>query len=239
MALTICTFKWGTKYGAEHVRRLCSMLRRNLTITFDFLLISDDPADAALAEELGTRWAPLWDEMRDAKLCGVRLRAFGADMAEFIGPRFAWVDLDMVITGNVDHIFGRKESFVALSTPAGPLAYNGSIVIMDAGARRHVYDDWSPDSYATLPAFYESLGMRHGGQSDEGWMTFTLGTREARINGGWGQRADGVYFFRHDLYAGRQKLPHDARIVIMNGRSFDPAFPALQNRCPWIGEHWR
>lgn len=236
--LTICAFKWGDKYTLDHVGRLRLMLARNLTIPWEMALISDDPDDAHFTSKAGIRHIPLWPEMRDAKLCGVRLRAFGADMAGVIGPRFAWVDLDVVITGNVDHIFGRKEPFVALSTPQGPLAYNGSLVMMDAGARAEVLGKWTPAAYSGLQEHYDRLGMPAGGVSDEGWMTAVLGPDEARINGGWHRRDDGVYFMRKDLAGGRKPLPADARMVIMNGRAFDPSFPAMQ-RLPWVRQHWR
>lgn len=236
--LTIATFKWGDKYTHRHVDVLHSMLRRNLTLPFDFACITDDVRGEMRDTATGVRYLPLWPEMRDAKLCGVRLMAFSPWMRELIGHRFAWVDLDVVITGNVDHIFGRKEAFIALSTPAGPLAYNGSLVMMSAGAHTKVWETWTPAAYALMPAHYAAKGMLAGGQSDEGWMTYTLGTGEARFNGGWGRRDDGIYFFRRDLKAGLEPLPLDARMVILNGRSFDPSFPEMQ-RIPWVRDHWR
>lgn len=241
--LTICAFKWGDKYTMEHVDKLYNMLRRNLTIPWEFALITDSPLTTTwrLNTEPGApgfRFIPLWSEMREAKLCGVRLRAFGKDMAEVIGPRFAWIDLDVVITDNVDHIFGRKEDFIALSTPQGPLAYNGSLVMMDAGSRSRVFDTWEARHYEAMPAYYAKRGMHAGGQSDEGWVTFVLGSDEWRFNHGWGQRNDGIYFFRKDLAAGAHPLPIGACMVIMNGHRFDPSFPAMQ-ALPWVREHWR
>lgn len=225
--LTICTFKWGDKYTDEHVRRLHSMLARNLTIPWRFLLITDRPSE---------QWdvLPLWEDMRNTNLCGVRIRAFGKDMAERIGPRFAWIDLDVVITGNVDHIFGRTEDFVGLQTAGPPLPYNGSLVMMDAGARSQVYERWTPEEYASIRAYWGAQGIKSGAQSDEGWIGYVLGNDEARIT-----RDDGVYYFRRQLGAGKIPLPADARLVILNGRAFDPAKEALQEQCPWIKEHWR
>lgn len=245
MTLQICTFKWGSKYSMEHVFRLRNMLARNLTIPWRFNLITDnalrDDYEWRQDREHPTdyRILPLWPEMRDAKLCGVRLRAFAPDMRQMIGERFAWVDLDMVITGNVDHIFSRTEPFIALATPQGPLAYNGSLVMMDAGAREMVYFGWSRAAYSKLPEIYRRLGMEAGGESDEGWMTLVLGSLEPTFNGGWGKRTDGIYYFRKDLAGGRLPLPEDARMVVMNGRAFDPSFEDLQRRAPWIAEHWR
>lgn len=242
MALQIVAFKWGDKYTMEHVKRLRSMLARNLTIPWEFVLITDKQAEdtGALVGDfdrgLFTRVLPLWGEMRDAKLCGVRLRAFGADMRERIGERFAWIDLDVVITGNVDHIFGRTEPFVALATPRGPLVYNGSLVMMDAGAFRGVLERWTPERYQDLGPHYAKMGMHAGGVSDEGWMTAQI-PLDDRVAGTVG-RADGIYYFRHDLARGARPLPPDARMVIMNGRANDPSNAEAQ-RLPWVQEHWR
>lgn len=236
--LRIVTFKWGSKYRAEHVRRLENMLTRNLTIPFEFVLITDKPDDDA---DLAERVIPLWQDMQDAKLCGVRLRAFGPDMAELIGPRFAWIDLDVVITANVDHIFGRTEPFIALSTPRPPMPYNGSLVMMDAGAREEVYSRWNMQDYWTEgERLGRENGVKAGTVSDEGWMWHVLGTEEPVFNGkGWEGREDGIYYFRHDLKQGVKPLPEGACMVIMNGRAFDPSLPRWQSRCPWIKEHWR
>lgn len=246
MTLQIVTFKWGSRYTADHVVRLRNMLYRNLTIPWEFVVITDAIGSAdewAKTPELEgivpTRFLPLWNEMRDTKGCGVRIPAFAPHMREFIGPRFAWIDLDVVITGNVDHIFGRTEDFIALRPPQGPLAYQGSLVMMDAGAAKEVYEHWTPSRYEALKGFYAGSGMLAGEVSDEGWMTYVLGSERPAINGGWGKREDGVYFFRKDLARGLKPLPEDARMVIMNGRANDPSFGDLQRKCGWIREHWR
>lgn len=236
--LTICTFKWGSKYGLDHVHRLRNMLARNLTIPWRFVLITDDYHGDPGQDPVETEVVRLWEWGADLKLCGRRIYAFAPEMRELLGERFAWVDLDVVITANVDHIFGRMEKFVALSTPQGPLAYNGSLVMMDAGARGHVWADFTGAAYGRLPAYYAERGMMAGGESDEGWMTLKLGPGEARINGAWGRRDDGVYFFRHDLARGKKLLPADARMVILNGHANDPSFPAI-NALPWVRQHWR
>lgn len=232
--LTIAAFKWGHKYTKDHVIRLRNMLRRNLTIPYEFALITDADEDDTPD---GVRYIPLWSEMQDAKLCGVRLRAFGKDMRTIIGPRFAWIDLDVVITGNVDHIFSRREPFIAAATPRPPMPYNGSIVMMDAGARSQVYEGWTMEAYHRLGLAYGAAkGVKAGTVSDEGWMAIVLGDGEAR----W-TMADGIYYFRRHLLAGGNpgRLPKGCRIVIMNGRRFDPAFYEWQQQCPWIEEHWR
>lgn len=235
--ISICTFKWGNKYTQRHLVNLARMLHRNLTIAWEYVIISDDVADQKMgpllrAMGIETRVIPLWSEMRDAKLCGVRIAAFQTHMRKLIGPRFAWIDLDVVVTGNLDHVFSRTEDFVALATPQGPLHYNGSLVMMTAGARRQVYDRWNPRAYVALAPHYLALGMKHGGQSDEGWMTYVLGEGEARVG-----KDDGIRYFKHLL--GSPMLPPGTNLVVMNGLRYDPSMPTWQDGFPWIKEHWR
>lgn len=231
--LSICVFKWGDKYSTEHVRRMHNMLARNLTIPWQFVVITDDPeGDRAAHHRIDVKFVRLWDEMRDTKYCGVRIRAFGADMMHRIGPRFAWVDLDVVITRNVDHLFSRSEDFVALATPNPPMPYNGSLVMMDAGARAQVLAKWTPDAYAETRAYWDRLGVRAGAESDEGWMGRVLGDKEATFT-----QSDGIYYLKR--LAPKYKLPIDACMVVMNGRKADPSFHEWQKTSPWIKEHWR
>lgn len=229
--LRICVFKWGDKYSRRHVEVMRNMLQRNLTIPYEMVVISDNPRDYEIE---GVRYVPLWTQMREAKLCGVRLHAFHPSMADLIGPRFAWIDLDVVITGNVDHIFGRTERFVALQPPRPPMPINGSLVMMDAGVFPHVQSGWTLKKYHEVGDSLSRIhGIKAGTTSDEGWMWANVGENEAKIS-----RADGVYFFKHDLQRGLTPLPADAKMVIMNGKAFDPSMPQWRAKCPWIREFW-
>jgi len=245
MTLTICTFKWGAdRYSLRHVSALYLALKRNLTLPFEFALISDDLGDEAFCDKAGIRFIRLWEEMKHVKNCGVRLPAFHPYMRHVIGPRFAWLDLDVVITGNVDHIFSHPEPFVGLRTPAPPMPFNGSFVMMDAGAFPQVLSEWTPERYEACGEFWIAAGCAGGGASDEGWMGRMLaGQPGVATVGGLEGNADGIYYFkRHMLekrYRGRIPLPADARMVIMNGRRFDPSLPEWQARAPWILDHWR
>lgn len=237
--LSIVTFKWGSKYTDEHVYRLGSMLARNLTIPFEYVLITDTPENWTTARRhtgAPRRVIRLWDEMRDAKLCGVRLKMFDPNI-KLLFERFAWIDLDVVITGNVDQLFSRTESFVALATPRRPMPYNGSLVMMNAGCRPSVYTEWSLSAYRSRgEAYGRRMGVKHGTVSDEGWMAEILGHSEARF-----ELASGIEYYKNMKRGqdGKTILQSSTKLVIMNGRRFDPAFPALQAESPWIKTFWR
>jgi hypothetical protein len=242
--LPICSFKWGDRYTAAHLTAMRDMLARNLTIAHEFCVISDREADAAIP---GVRYIPLWTDMRGTRGCGVRLRAFGADMATIIGPRFAWIDLDLVILSNVDHIFSRPEPFVALRPPRPPMPYQGSLVIMDAGARAGVLDQWTPQEYERRGDWLgKRYGIAAGTVSDEGWMWSCLSAGEpdwpwTPLTRGEAQIGPDarVYFWKRDLDSGRLPPPPGAAIIVMNGRMNDPSFAACRRRAPWIAKHWR
>ena len=171
-------------------------------------------------------------------------------MAELIGPRFAWIDMDVVVTGNVDHIFGRPEPFVMLATPKPPLPYNGSFVMMDAGARAGEVLPVDPRRYAGVADQWwtddEPRRRVPGGPSDEKWIGACLCNedprlpmaKEATVGGLAG--VDGIYYYRRHLQeAGRERtLPDDARLVIFNGRG-KPWDADVRARSPWIVANYR
>ena len=224
-------FKKGIVYTAGHVNRLRNMVARNLSLDHQFCCITDDPIGIDEAIQV----IPLWPDLADLGRCYVRLKAFAAEMATVIGPRFVSIDLDCVITGDIAPLIERREDFIIWGDVASNTPYNGSLWMMDAGARRQVWDDFDP---ATSPA--EGRRRRHIG-SDQAWIAARLGPGEAR----W-TRQDGVLSFRRHVLSRRRRwrpeermeLPEGARIVFFHGRH-DPSHREVRRLCPWVGEHWR
>jgi hypothetical protein len=106
--------------------------------------------------------------------------------------------------------------------------YNGSMMLLTAGARSKVWSNFDPVSSPR-----QSLAARCWG-SDQGWISYTLGKGEAK----W-TKADGVYSFRNDIQRTdvARHLPPNARIVIFHG-SHDPWGPMAQ-RYQWVQQHYR
>jgi hypothetical protein len=167
--------------------------------------------------------------------CYVRLKAFSRISREVLGPRFVSIDLDCVVTGNLDDILGRTEDFlickrarVAKSEYAEP--YQASMWMMDAGARAHVWESFRG------PASLERLaGRKHEKiykKTDQGWMIYQLGKREAV----W-TMDDGVYhwpWLRENELSGY--LPKNARIIFFQGREK----PWNMAEAPmWVRRHYR
>lgn len=220
------------RYGPRHVNILAAAVRRNLTLDHEFVCITDDPEGLNPA----IRVVRLWDDWRGLGGCYTRLRAFAPDMAEIIGPRFVWMDIDCVVTGNLDPLFDRPEDFVIWSNGVSNNPYCGSMVMMTAGARQRVWRDFDP---ATSPM----RAKRYVG-TDQAWIASKLGRGEAV----WTRR-DGVLSRYHTGLMdskllgragriGRKELPAGARVVFFHG-PVDPSQPTLQEHFPWIREHWK
>ena len=241
--ITIACWKWKRiptghqlpnvcDYTADHVNTLQGMLERNLTIDHRFVCITDEP------EGIHGETIPIW-ELYEAGGCYHRLRAFGEGMGDLLGPRFAWIDLDCVITGNVDHLFGIDNDFAINRYPyeGRPFQfYNGGLVVMDAGCRKLVWELFdpreSPARVAQLNAQKKVIG------TDQAWISLVLGDGERTFD-----KRDGVYEAmtldrmirkrrRTDIQ--HAEPPEDAAIVFFSGPR-DPSRGGL----PWVRRYYR
>lgn len=233
--LVVTTFKWHvpgyrSTFTAEHVNILRRMVARHYADPHEFVCITDDPSGI----DPDIRIVPMWSDAtevisphgRHAPSCYRRLKLFAPEMAEIIGPRFINLDLDTVIVNDIRPILNRPEDFVAWGETDPRSFYNGSMFLMTAGARKHV---WEQFNGTTSPMQAYRAG-KFG--SDQGWMSYILGPGEATWN-----RSHGVYSYRVHLEAKGGALPPDARIVHFHGK-VDPDSPKAQ-RLKWVREAYR
>ncbi len=206
-------------YSAEAVNRKVVELQRYLSIPHDVVCITDDGRGLSSA----IRVVPLWPEGRELGGCWCRLKAFAPEMRELIGPRFVWIDLDSIVVGPLDPLFERAEPAVfyrsdsVVGTP-----YNGSMVMMDAGARAEVWTSFDP---ARSPALARAAGYKG---TDQSWIAHVLGGAEPV----W-TRVDGVLHFTLDCAL---DLPLDSRIVFFPG-VYKPHMALVRQQAPWIARY--
>ncbi len=233
--LRIVCWKWKapagyrSQFNAKHVNVLRSMVERNYRKPHEVVCITDDPSGI----DDRVRIIPLWDD--HAKMpsphgagnpsCYRRLKRFSAQAAEFIGPRFVSVDLDCVITGDVAPLWDREEDAVFWGDTNPTTPYNGSMILLRAGTRTKVWDEFDPQF---SPAKAKALGYFG---SDQAWIGAALGPNEPK----WSQ-ADGVYSYRCDLKHRGGRLPPDAKIVLWHG-NVDP-WSREGQRLDWVRKHW-
>jgi hypothetical protein len=226
--LQIVLWKWANPnrlhilfdYSADAVNRLRRQLEEHLSIPHDVVCVTDNPAGI----DSGIRIVPLWSDAGHLGGCWRRLRAFAPDMRELIGPRFAWIDLDSVIVGPMDDILGREEPIVLYrSNSVEGTPYNGSMLLMDAGARPQVWDTF--EEQRSLEVVKEA-GLTG---TDQAWIAHTLGPNEAV----W-TADDGVMHFMRDCVP---DLPGRSRIVFFPGVQ-KMHMPNARRHAPWIDERF-
>lgn len=234
-------------YVADHVNRAASMLSRHVTRPHEVVCVTDMP-DGIVP---WVRIVPMWDDLADLGKCYRRLKVFDPAMREVLGPRVVSMDLDTVITGNLDHLFAGDEPFKIWGdrVPRAMVAsepYCGSLFMLTPGYRPDVFTSFDPGVALDLRKRYGFVG------SDQAWMSHVIKGAPT-----W-TKADGVYSFRLDIklkvnirsrgrIAGRGgatqtmrrgDLPPEARIVFFHGLE-DPSQTHLHVHHKWILEHWK
>lgn len=210
--LNIVTWRWGKKYSELYVDALRAAIERHVHQEFKFCVFTPQEEDEYLTKIPG---------------CFARLRMFDPEWQQRnnLSGRIVCIDLDTVVTDNLDPLFERSEDFVILhgGNKSNPCPYNGSMWMLRAGSRPDVWKDFSLKR-ATESGFYEF-------PDDQGWFAHKL-PRAA----GWKVGTGGIYCFKKPGWPkGSDDLPKDARVVFFPGWRDPSKFTHLS----WIKENWQ
>jgi hypothetical protein len=184
---------------------------RNMKTSHRFLVCPPDPRDEGLTTIPG---------------CFARLRCFDpewqARQGIAPGDRILNLDLDLVVTGELDSLIERPEPFVILQgvNAANPNPYNGSIWSLTAGYRPDVWSDFSLEAAGRVPWY--------AFPDDQAWFRAMI--PEAGAIG----PSDGFYGFQKPGWPDGLDLPVNARAVAFFGRRDPSQFESL----PWVRTHW-
>ncbi len=209
--LNICVWRWGQKYPGHYVERLKAGLARHLKQEFKFGVFAPDAEDEYLTKVPG---------------CFCRLRMFDPDWQRRHGleGRIVSIDLDCVITGPLDELFDRPESFVILrgGNASNPCPFNGSMFMLRAGEHADVWRDFSLKNASQIP-FHEF-------PDDQGWLAHRLPQAA-----GWAVGPEsGVYCFQKPGWPVGEGLPNDAKLVAFPGWRDPSRFTHLD----WVKTNW-
>lgn len=233
--LDIVTFKWKAPAGGyrstftgNHVNTLAAMVRRDYQKEHRFSCITDDPTGI---DQTKVRVIPLWSDFSNLPSayggrnpsCYRRLKLFAPQIEEIIGRRFVSMDLDMVTTGDLIPLWDRPEDIVLIrsATPPPRYRYNGSMLLMTAGVRPYIWDQFDPKKSPQETRIRGFFG------SDQAWLSMKLPPNEAV----WDQ-SDGVYSYRMHLLPKGSKLPDNAKVIAFHGEH-DPWGPHAQ-QIDWV-----
>jgi hypothetical protein len=224
MAVNIITWLWGNKYGGYDVVRLAKACRKHFRGDHRFHLFTDRPG-AGYPPIVAVH--PISDPALCGRACLCRLRMFDPVWQQgynFDGQIIS-LDLDLVITGELDPLFADDATFKILhgANAANPNPFNASVMMLRSGEHAAVWNEFSYEALLQT-RFYEF-------PDDQGWIWHKLPQAD-----GWQVgSASGIYAFQKPGWPiGKVELPADARIVTFIGHRKPQQFPQV----PWIRKYW-
>jgi hypothetical protein len=219
------------------------MIARNLTVPHRRVCITHRPD---LLEHF-IECIPLDPAKHVPGTCLVKLQAHSPEFAKQVGipDRIVLMDIDCVVTGNLDSIVEFQPTMRFWKNPnfevGGKRGFvQGSLQLFKPGFTEFLWSDFDPNKTMGW------LNRRFGG-AEQCWISER--TNAAFPDVGWvwhiphWTEADGVYgagrLFGNKMGAGVQtELPENARIVFTPGDR-SPSQPEFMKSHPWAVEHYR
>jgi hypothetical protein len=240
---TVICMKWGERYGPEFVNRLFGMVQRNTDRPTRLVCYTDDPA--GLHPEIQTFDLPEIELPEEMRWTPWRKISLWRDSLEGVDGDCLFLDLDLVITGNLDDFFDHepgKFCVILNWTQEGRGVGNTSAFRFRAGMKPEIVLEVESDPWGWKKRF----------RNEQDVVTDIIDEvcywpREWCVS------------FKHTLlppwplnFFKAPQLPSDARIVVFTGKP-DPD-EALVGHFPtraawkklykhvrptkWIAEHW-
>lgn len=220
------------------VRIWRNMVDRNLKLPHRTVCITHRPDLIDFMETV-----PLDTSKHVPGTCLVKLMTWRADIERTLGKRICVMDVDCVVTGDLDDVLDRSEDVVLWHNPNYQQGgrrgfYQGSLQLLTAGARPQLWDDFNND-------VLRWLNRRFGG-AEQCWISERLNLDYPAPGWRWKEaywdETDGVYglgrLFDGKMGNGVQAvLPDNARIVFTPGDR-SPSQSEMQAKHEWIKEYW-
>jgi hypothetical protein len=143
-ANVVC-MKWGNKFGPEYVNNLYHMVKRNLTLPFRFICMTEVPEGI----EQGVEIRPLPEfeepprELSPYCLNWRKLALFDEKVYDLQG-KILFFDLDVVVVDNIDCFFSYSEKLAIIENWSQPnrLIGQSSVFCFEVGKHTHLLDKY-------------------------------------------------------------------------------------------------
>ena len=159
----VVCLKHGNKYSSDYVNKLYNMVKRNLTLNFNFVCYTENPA--GIDKEIKIEPLP---EVADLKGWWYKPMFFNPALG--LNGTILFIDLDVVIFKNIDYLFDYKPGKFCIIRDFNRCRYsnydkfNSSVFRLDTGQFSEVYTDFMKD--------YRSQSRRHYGDQD--WLRYKI-----------------------------------------------------------------
>jgi hypothetical protein len=240
---TVICMKWGTRYGPEYVNRLYASVMRNTTRPTRVVCYTDDAT--GLVEGIEPYPLPEIDLPEEWRWKPWRKMSLWQENLEGVEGDCLFLDLDLLITGNLDDFWDYKPGTFCVIlnwTQKAQKIGNTSCFRFHVGQAPELYHQIQDDFWPNKKKYRNEQDMI---------------TRQLDVVNFW--PAEWCVSFKHTLmppwplnFFQAPKLPKDAKIVVFTGKP-DPEdavvghFPVKSawkklykhvRPTPWIAEHW-
>jgi hypothetical protein len=237
LSTSIVVWKWfdpkhprSVDFMPEYYNILAAMVARNVTVPYRLICVTDNPVglDSSIEVVPLPAHLPRIGSIHGDRYpsCYRRLWTFSEEAKAVLGERVLSIDVDVVITDNIDHLLGYDAKFVGWTDSRfRPAKIAGGLYFVKPGELPQVWDEFDPE---TSPLLTKKAGLFG---SDQAWMTYML--YPCAVNMG---EKDGLWYAKW-LETG-QPLRPDVCIVSTPG-DLKPWHWAFHRRYPWAKQHWR
>jgi hypothetical protein len=139
----IVCMKWGNLYSPEYVNKLYSMTKRNIQGNFRFVCLTDNPE--GIRPEVECLPCPKIDIPEPFNNTGWRKLTLWAKSLEKMTGSWLFMDLDVVITGNLDGFFEYQpdKTFIVMHNWTQPNSGigNTSVFRFKVGSHPYLFDN--------------------------------------------------------------------------------------------------
>lgn len=248
--VNVVCLKWGTAYSPDYVNNLYNMVSRNLSLPFRFICMTEHAEgikDEVEIWPLPEFEEPPWEYARFCA-CWRKLELFRPGLANMKGKAL-FLDLDVVITGNIDCFFSFTDKLAIIENwyQPGRLVGQASAICFEAGQPYPLLEHYLNDPIKVLKEY----------RTEQAYITGQLGLGNFEyFPDEWCKS-----FKKHCLPGGvmnsikpAKDIPEGARIVVFHGRPNPPdaiagkwgqevawykrLYKAVKPT-PWVAEHWK
>ena len=235
--------KWGTRYGADFVNRLEAAVQRNTNRDTQLVCLTDDPS--GIQDSVRCEAIPDIDLPDDLIITPWRKLVLWKDKLVGLSGDVLFLDLDLVITGNLDEMFDFEPGrFCVIEnwTQPGKNIGNTSCFRWNIGSHTHIFDRLETEQTRILSTYrIEQVYISREVSDMVFWPKEWCASFKHSLLPRWPMN-----FFK------APNLPDDTKIVAFTGKP-DQDEALLGNwpvkavwkklykhvrPTPWIAEHW-
>ena len=229
--INIVCIKWGTKFSSAHVNILYRSVKKHLKKEHNFVCFTDNTK--GLDSNIDAR--PLWHDYVTLGLNYRKLKLYSEEILSSLDYNILYLDLDTVITGSILPFANLTGNTIWKSPSNGRLGfvYNTSLV-------RLVDDEfceaWSLFKKNPQQLIYKSKTIDGWTGSDQAVISHLFGNTCNYVD-----ESHGIISLRdHSEMCSVEKLKRGIKIIgfYHNDKYGDMSDEVLQEKYPWIVEHW-